>query len=187
MALRDIVLEGDDILTKKCRPVKKFDDKLATLLDDMAQTLHTADGVGLAAPQVGILRRVCRIDVGEPEENKNSKSKSTPANKPAEAQSSDMADNHSTTLVELINPEIISSKGEQDGAEGCLSCPNEYGVVKRPMYVTVKAQDRYGNEFTVSGEGLKARAFCHEIDHLNGIMFKSKVSRMLAPDEIEHK
>ena len=122
----------------------------------MIETLEIAEGVGLAAPQVGILRRVCIVWV-DPEEGP----------------------------IELVNPEIIESSGTQEGGEGCLSCPDEYGVVIRPMNVTVKAQDRHGNEFTIEGEGLKARAFCHEIDHLNGIMFKSKVIRMLRPDEIE--
>ncbi len=156
MALRDIVHEGDKILTKKCRPVEKFDAKLAQLLDDMAETLEIEQGVGLAAPQVGILRRVCIVCVDEEE-----------------------------GVIELINPEIIETSGTQEGGEGCLSCPNEYGIVIRPMNVTVKAQDRHGNEFTVEGEGLKARAFCHEIDHLDGIIFKSKAVRMLRPDEIE--
>ena len=157
MAMREIVLEGERILTKKCRPVEKFDQKLAVLLDDMAETLKAADGVGLAAPQVGILRRVCIVDVGDKD-----------------------------GLVELVNPEIISSSGKQSGAEGCLSCPNEYGLVDRPMLVTVKAQDRNGKEFTIKGEGLKARAFCHEIDHLDGIIFKQKMERLLRPDEIEN-
>ncbi|MBQ5565707.1 MAG: peptide deformylase [Clostridia bacterium] len=156
MALRDIVKEGDRILTKKCRPVEKFDQKLATLLDDMAETLKLANGVGLAAPQVGILRRVCIVDIGDEE-----------------------------GLIELVNPEIIESEGTQSGAEGCLSCPNEYGIVERPMNVTVKAQNRNGEVFTIKGKELKARAFCHEIDHLNGIIFKQKVERMLRPDEIE--
>lgn len=156
MALRDIVLEGDRILTKKCRPVEKFDEKLAQLLDDMAETLVASGGVGLAAPQVGLLRRVCIVDVGDEE-----------------------------GLIELINPKIAAYSGKQEGAEGCLSCPNEYGIVERPMFVTVKAQDRHGNEITVKGEGLKARAFCHEIDHLDGIIFKSRAQRMLRPDEIE--
>lgn len=156
MALRDIVIEGDKILTKKCRVVEKFDEKLAQLLDDMEETLVKAEGVGLAAPQVGLLKRVCIVDVGDED-----------------------------GLIELINPKIIMFSGEQEGAEGCLSCPNEYGIVKRPMYVTVKAQDRHGKEFTIKGEGLKARAFCHEIDHLDGILYKSKVIRMLRPDEIE--
>ena len=156
MALRDIVTDGDRILTKTCRPVETFDEKLAKLLDDMAETLKVAEGVGLAAPQVGILRRVCIVDIGD--EN---------------------------GLTELINPEIIDQSGHQSGAEGCLSFPNEYAVVDRPMFVTVKAQDRNGNEFTVKGEGLRARAFCHEIDHLNGVVFKDRAERMLSPEEIE--
>lgn len=156
MALREIVIEGERILTKKCRPVEKFDSKLAALLDDMAETLKKAEGVGLAAPQVGLLRRVCIVDIGDED-----------------------------GLIELVNPKIIESSGNQSGAEGCLSCPNEYGIVDRPMFVTVKAQDRFGKEFTIKGEGLKARAFCHEIDHLDGIIFKQKVQRMLRPDEIE--
>lgn len=156
MAMRDIVLEGDKMLSKSCRPVVKFDAKLHTLLDDMAQTLKVAEGVGLAAPQVGILRRVCIVDVGDEE-----------------------------GLVELVNPEIIEQSGSQEGAEGCLSFPNQYGMVTRPMFVTVKAQDRNGNEFTMKGEGLKARAFCHEIDHLNGVVFKERAERMLSPDEVE--
>jgi len=157
MALRDIVKEGDKTLSKRCRPVEKFDEKLAVLLDDMIQTLKSADGVGLAAPQVGILNRVCIVDIGDEE-----------------------------GLIELVNPEIVLFAGKQEGAEGCLSCPGEYGIVERPMYVTVKAQDRNGKEFTVKGEGLKARAFCHEIDHLDGIIFKEKVKRMLRPDELEN-
>ncbi len=156
MALRDIVKEGDKILTKTCRPVVKFDAKLAVLLDDMAETLKIADGVGLAAPQVGILRRVCIVDIGDDE-----------------------------GLIELVNPQIIDESGKQSGAEGCLSFPNQYGVVERPMFVTVKAQDRNGNEFTIKGEGLKARAFCHEIDHLNGVVFKERAERMLSPEEVE--
>lgn len=156
MALRDIVKEGDKTLTKMCRRIEKFDDKLAILFDDMAETLKVAEGVGLAAPQVGILRRVCIVDIGDEE-----------------------------GLIELVNPEIIEQSGTQCGAEGCLSFPNQYGVVERPMFVTVKAQDRNGNEFTVTGEGLKARAFCHEIDHLNGVVFKERAERMLSPDEVE--
>ena len=130
--------------------------KLASLLDDMAETLKKAEGVGLAAPQIGLLRRVCIVDVGDED-----------------------------GLIELVNPRIIESSGNQSGPEGCLSCPNEYGIVDRPMFVTVKAQDRFGKEFTIKGEGLKARAFCHELDHLDGIIFKQKVQRMLRPDEIE--
>lgn len=146
MAIRNIVKEGDPVLRKVCRSVLDFDDKLACLLDDMEETLRDADGVGLAAPQVGILRRICIVDVGD-------------------------------GLIELINPVITEQSGEQEGSEGCLSCPGEFGIVKRPFNVTVKAQDRHGNSFTVTGEGLKARAFCHEIDHLNGILYKDKATR----------
>lgn len=147
MAIRNIVKEGDSVLTKKCRPVEKFDDRLHMLLDDMAETMYQANGVGLAAPQVGILRRVVVIDVGE-------------------------------GLIELINPRIVMTSGEQTESEGCLSCPGEYGVTRRPMHVTVKAQDRFGKEITVSGSELLARAFCHELDHLDGILFKEKVIKM---------
>ena len=156
MAIRNIVKEGDPVLSKICRPVEKFDQKLVSLLDDMAETLKVAEGVGLAAPQVGLLRRVCIVDIGDKD-----------------------------GLIELVNPKIIAYSGKQSEAEGCLSCPNEYGIVERPMFVTVQAQDRNGNEFTIKGEGLKARAFCHEIDHLDGIIFKQKVQRMLRPDEIQ--
>ena len=144
MALRNIVIEGNELLTKKCRPVEKFDDKLAQLLDDMAETMYAANGVGLAAPQVGILRRVVVIDVGD-------------------------------GLIELVNPEIVEQDGEQREEEGCLSCPGEHGVTLRPMIVKVKAKDRKGNDIELSGRALKARVFCHEIDHLDGILFKSRV------------
>lgn len=154
MAIRQIVKEGDDVLTKKCREVVKFDDRLFTLLDDMKETLELAQGVGLAAPQVGILRRVVIIDVGE-------------------------------GPIELINPVIIDKSGVQEGLEGCLSCPGEWGITKRPMNVTVKAQDRHGKEFTMSGEGLLAKAFCHELDHLDGIIYKQIAIRMVRPDELE--
>ena len=148
MALREIVVGDCEILRKKCRVVTDFDERLWQLLDDMKDTLYHADGVGLAAPQVGILKRVVVIDVGE-------------------------------GLIELVKPEIISQKGKQKGSEGCLSFPGEYGMVTRPNRVTVKAQDRYGKEFTLQGKELLARAFCHEIDHLNGIVFKDLVSEML--------
>ena len=154
MAIRQIVKEGDSVLTKKCRAVEKFDGKLADLLDDMAETLHLAQGAGLAAPQVGILRRVVVIDIGE-------------------------------GVIELVNPKIIKAEGEQVTAEGCLSFPGEYGMTKRPMSVTVQAQDRNGKTFEISGEGLLAKAFCHEIDHLDGIVYKDIVIRMLSPEEIE--
>ena len=154
MAIRNIVKEGDPVLNRKCRPVEKFDARLHQLLDDMAETMHMANGVGLAGPQVGMLRRVVVVDIGE-------------------------------GVIELINPKIIMKAGEQITAEGCLSCPGEFGLTKRPMYVTVLAQDRNGNEFKVNGEGLLAKAFCHEIDHLDGIIFKDIVLRMLSPEEIE--
>lgn len=153
MALRKIVTEGDDILLKKCRAVEKFDKKLWDLLDDMGETLYDSGGVGLAGPQVGVMRRVCIIDVGD-------------------------------GLVEYINPEIISTEGEHEVVEGCLSSPGEFGLVKRPVKVTAKAYDRDGKEFTVEGEGLFAQAMCHEFDHLDGVLFKSKAIRMLSPDEL---
>lgn len=154
MAIRNIVKDGDPILKKKCRPVEKFDKKLAILLDDMAETMHQANGVGLAAPQVGMLRRVVVIDVGE-------------------------------GVIELVNPKIVAYSGEQEGVEGCLSFPGEWGLAKRPNYVKVRAQDRNGDEFEIDGEELLARAFCHEIDHLNGVVFKDVADRMLTPAEIE--
>ena len=135
--------------------MEKFDQKLAILLDDMKETLYDADGVGLAAPQVGILRRVVVIDDG-------------------------------SGLLELINPEILeTSKETQIDAEGCLSNPGQYGMVERPYRVKVRAQDRNGNWFEKEGEGLLARAFCHELDHLEGILFTSRTSRMLSVDELQ--
>ena len=156
MALRNIVKDGDPILEKRCRPVEKFDAKLHTLLDDMAETMHHANGVGWAAPQVGMLRRVVVIDIS-PEQNE---------------------------VLELVNPKIIAFSGEQEGNEGCLSFPGQWGIVKRPEYVKVKAQNRFGEEFEAEGKGLLARAFCHEIDHLNGIVFKEVAERMLTKKEI---
>ena len=140
MAKRNIVKLGDEILRKVCRTQLNFDERLHQVLDDMAETMYDADGVGLAAPQVGILRRYCIVDAGD-------------------------------GLLELINPVIESARGEQTGEEGCLSVPNKYATVTRPMKVKVRAQDRYGNSFTVKAEGLKARALCHEIDHLDGILY----------------
>lgn len=154
MAIRNIVRVGDDVLAKECRPVEIFDNKLRQLLDDMQDTLYEANGAGLAAPQVGVLRQVCVIDVGD-------------------------------GLVELINPEIVHVEGEQSGAEGCLSLPDEWGMVSRPQRVTVKAQNRKGKWFETIGEDLFARCICHEVDHLHGIVFTDKVSRMLTPEEIE--
>ena len=162
MATRNIITKEEPLLYKKSRPVKAFDARLHQLLDDMAQTLYSSGGVGLAAPQVGVLRRavlVIETNVPEGEEEK---------------------------LIELINPEIIESSGEQYGAEGCLSFPDEYGLVRRPMEVMVRAQDRNGESFTVSGTGLTARCFCHEIDHLDGIVFTSLCERMLTQEELEN-
>ena len=161
MALRNILKEEDPTLTKKCRVVTEFNSRLHQLLDDMTETLRQADGVGLAAPQVGVLRRVVLVletNVPEGEEPK---------------------------LMELVNPEIIEASGEQHEPEGCLSVPDQYGLVKRPEKVRVRAQDREGNWFEAEGEGLTARCFCHEIDHLNGILFTSLAERMLTDEEIE--
>ena len=156
MALRKIVLQGDECLTKVCRPVTDFNGRLHTLLDDMTDTLLDSGGVGLAAPQVGILRRVCVV-LNEDDE-----------------------------VIELVNPEIIFTDGEQTGLEGCLSVPGEYGLVKRPMNVRVRAQDRFGEWFEVEGTGLTARCFCHEIDHLEGILFTEKCERMLTEEEMSN-
>lgn len=155
MAIRKIVTIEDSVLRKKSRPVVKFDEKLSMLLDDMKDTLKKADGVGLAAVQVGILRRVVIVDVGD--------------GKP----------------VELINPEIVEESGEQEGQEGCLSLPGEWGIVKRPEFVKVRAQNRKGQWCMHKGEGLKARCFCHEIDHLDGIVFKDRAKHMLTEEELK--
>ena len=155
MAIREIVKKGDEVLNKKCHPVTKFDERLHTLLDDMGETLRDADGVGLAAPQVGILRQVVVV-INEDDE-----------------------------IIELVNPEIVKTSGEQFGLEGCLSVPGQYGFVKRPMIVRVKAQDRNGVPFEVEDEGLTARCFCHEIDHLSGHLFDELVDRTYTVDELE--
>lgn len=144
MALREIRKYGDEVLRKKSRKVEKIDDRLQVLLDDMLDTMYDSDGVGLAAPQVGILKRVIVIDIGE-------------------------------GPVFLINPEIIEEEGFYIDEEGCLSLPGEAGNVKRPYKVKVKALDREGNEIIVEGEELMARALCHEIDHLNGVLFVDKI------------
>ncbi len=146
MATRNIVKVGDDILRKKSRPVEKFDKRLWQLLDDMKETMYLANGVGLAAVQVGVLRRVVVLDCSQ-----------------------DRSD-----YLELINPEIIDTEGEQREQEGCLSLPGECGITLRPAVVRVKAQDRDGNWCVYKGEGLKARCFCHEIDHLDGILFTDR-------------
>ena len=141
MAKLQIRKVGDEVLRKTCRPVEEITPRILTLLDDMIETMHAANGVGLAAPQVGILRRIAVVEVEEGE------------------------------IYELINPKIIAVAGEQEGAEGCLSVPERYDEVERPLKVTVRAQDRHGNNIVVTGEGLKARAFCHEIDHLDGKLY----------------
>lgn len=148
MAIRNIVIDDDSILRKKCREVTQFDSRLHELLDDMAETMYAADGVGLAAPQVGILRRVVVIDVGE-------------------------------GLIELINPQILETSGSQTGSEGCLSYPNLFGTVTRPNKVKVKACDRNGKPFIIKGTELLARAFCHEIDHLDGKVFKDIATELV--------
>ena len=161
MALRTIVLEGDSVLHKHCRPVTNFDERLHQLIDDMRETLLGSDGVGLAAPQVGILRRVVLVlETNVPE-------------------------GEDPYIIELINPEIVESSGSQNGPEGCLSVPGRFGLVERPMDVTVRAQDRNGNSFEVKGHELTARAFCHELDHLEGKMFTQCASRMLTDEELE--
>ncbi len=155
MAIRQIVTSEDPILRKTSRKVEKFDEKLCTLLDDMRDTLKKAEGAGLAAVQVGILRRVVLVDVGD-------------------------------GLLELINPEIIETKGEIEDTEGCLSVPGEWGLVKRPEYVKIKAQDRRGVWRRYEGTDLKARCFCHEIDHLDGIIYTDKVTKKLTPEEAQN-
>ena len=160
MALRNIMEQGEKCLEKHCRPVTEFNEKLHILLDDMAETLRKANGVGLAAPQVGILRRavlVLETNVPEGEED---------------------------YIIELINPEIVDRSGSQEGPEGCLSVPGVYGWVERPEKVTVRAQDRNGQWFEVSGEGLTARAFCHELDHLEGVLFTQLADHIMSDEEL---
>ena len=155
MALRKIVLQGDECLTKVCRPVTDFNSRLHTLLDDMTDTLLDSGGVGLAAPQVGILRRVCVV-LNEDDE-----------------------------VIELVNPEIIFTDGEQTGLEGCLSIPGKYGVVTRPEVVRVRAQDRNGDFFEVEDSDLTARCFCHEIEHLEGHLFIEHTDRLMTEEELQ--
>ena len=161
MALRNILKTGEPRLRKKSREVTEFNDRLHQLLDDMRETLLDAGGVGLAGPQVGVLRDVVLVmdtnREGQTEEEQ---------------------------IIELINPRIVEQSGTQTGPEGCLSVPGEYGIVTRPENVTVTAQDRYGKEFSVSGYGLTARCFCHEIDHLSGVLFTDLAERMLTPEEL---
>ena len=154
MALLPIVQYPDPRLATKAEPVTVFDDALKQLAADMAETMYAADGAGLAAPQVGILRRVVVIDVGE-------------------------------GLIELVNPEIVASEGEQHQVEGCLSVPGKWGIVTRPDYVRVRAQDRDGAWFEAEGEGLTARAFCHEIEHLDGHLYTEHIDHFLSDEELK--
>ena len=154
MAIRKIVELGDDKLRKHAKPVEKFDKRMKTLLDDMADTMYKADGVGLAAPQVGILRRAVVVDVGE-------------------------------GLYKLINPVIVESDGEQEGPEGCLSVPGRSGVVIRPNHVVVEAFDETGNAIRVEGSAFFARALCHELDHLDGVIYVDKMVREIFPEETD--
>ena len=161
MALRNILKEGDETLSKKCRPVTDFNQRLHDLLDDLGETMMDAEGVGLAAPQVGVLRRaVVVLETNVPE-------------------------GESEQIIELVNPEIIESSGEQESPEGCLSVPGQYGMVKRPDRVKVRAQDRDGNWFELEGVGLTARAFCHELDHLDGHMFTELCDHIMSDEELE--
>lgn len=156
MATRNIVERGDDTLGKVCRPVTQFDQRLHELLDDMRETLEAAQGYGLAAPQVGILRRVALVTTSE------------------------------DTVLEIINPEILSQEGEQGGYEGCLSVPGLYGWVQRPYKVKIRAQDRNGNFFETEDIEMSARCFCHEIEHLDGHLFTEKVDgKLYTPEELD--
>ena len=154
MGLRKILTVDEPALHKTCRPVEKFDKKLHDLLKDMTETLVDSGGVGLAAPQVGILRRVVLVDTGD-------------------------------GILELINPSLVETDGEQVGPEGCLSVPGKYGLVKRPNYAKVRAQDRDGNWYEAEGEELIARCFCHELDHLDGIIYTEVMERFLTEEELE--
>ena len=154
MGLRKILTVNEPALHKTCRPVENFDGKLHALLKDMKDTLVESGGVGLAAPQVGILRRVVLVDTGE-------------------------------EILELINPSLVETDGDQEGPEGCLSVPGKYGLVKRPYYAKVRAQDRNGNWFEAEGEELIARCFCHELDHLDGIIYTEVMERFLTEEELE--
>lgn len=153
MGLRKILTDEESALHKVCRPVVNFDGRLWKLLDDMRETLIESGGVGLAAPQVGILRRVVLVDTGE-------------------------------EILELVNPSLIATDGEQVGAEGCLSVPGKYGIVKRPYYAKVRAQDRNGDWYEAEGEELIARCFCHELDHLDGIIYTEVMERFLTEEEL---
>ncbi len=154
MGIRKILTDKEPALHKVCKPVVNFDARLHKLLDDMTETLEEANGVGLAAPQVGILRRVVVVDVGD-------------------------------EYLELVNPTLVETDGEQEGMEGCLSVPGKFGIVKRPYYAKVRAQDRNGEWFEAEGEELIARCFCHELDHLDGIVYTEVMERLLTEEELE--
>jgi peptide deformylase len=161
MALRDIREQGDPILNKHCRPVTEFNERLSVLLDDLKETLAEANGVGLAAPQVGVLRRaVVVLETNVPKDGQN-------------------------YFIELVNPKILETSGEQNGPEGCLSVPGVYAMVKRPQHVKVRAQNRSGEFFEVEGDGLTARAFCHEIDHLDGHLFLELSDHIMSDEELD--
>ena len=155
MGLRKILTDKEPALHKVCRPVEKFDWRLHKLLNDMIDTLVDSGGVGLAAPQVGILRRVVVVDTGD-------------------------------SILELVNPTLVATDGEQEGPEGCLSVPGKYGLVKRPYYAKVKAQDRFGDWFEAEGEELIARCFCHELDHLDGVIYTQVMERFLTDEELAY-
>lgn len=162
MAIRNILKDNDPALLKKSRVVTDFNKRLHVLLDDMRETLIEANGLGLAAPQVGVLRRaVLIVDTGIETEDPDEQ------------------------IIELVNPEIVAKSGEQTGSEGCLSVPGVYGIVKRPDLVKVRAQDRFGKTFELMAKELKARAVCHEIDHLNGVIFTTHAERFLTEEELE--
>ena len=154
MGIRKILTDKDPALHKVCKPVENFDRKLHKLLDDMGETMRDANGVGLAAPQVGILRRVVVVDLGD-------------------------------EILELVNPTLVETDGEQEGAEGCLSVPGKYGLVKRPYYAKVRAQDRNGQWFETEGEELIGRCFCHELDHLDGILYTQVMERYMTEEELQ--
>ncbi len=154
MAIRNILTEGDETLRKVSRPVTEFNERLHVLLDDMRETLEEAEGVGLAAPQVGVLRRVVLVDNGQ-------------------------------QVLELINPEILETSGEQTGPEGCLSVPGKYGMVTRPNFVRVRAQDRRGVWHEYEGTELTARCFCHEIEHLDGHLYTEHITRFMTEEELD--
>ena len=151
MAIRNVITEPDEVLRKTAKPVEKFDEKLSQLIDDMFDTMYQKDGVGLAAPQIGILRRICVIDIGE-------------------------------GPIELVNPEIIKISGKQNETEGCLSCPGKWGVTERPKKVKVRAYNRKGQQYEIIGTDLLARALCHEIDHLDGVLFLDRVISEIVED-----